>query len=182
LDNLNPRSKQETKLGIKFKFLNTGAVFDLTQILAETPFSKEDLINLFGSEEIITNSLQLEKNEKKATDKTIPRFLFNEKNSYFSLGRLGRQKFNRKMNVLRRLNGQVLAEDLKDKEEKLIFPAGTVLQEEEISTIRNLIQEKHLPFIVFEGYQFYSLAVVSPNSLSKKTNILGPVEEAEQKT
>ena len=77
---MNPRSKEESKLGIKLKFLNTGATFDLTQILAEVPFPQESLLNLFNQEEVIKNSLQLGKSEKK-TDKTIPQFLFNEKNS-----------------------------------------------------------------------------------------------------
>jgi len=183
LDNLSPRTKkQEIKLGIKLKFLNSGATFDLNRILAETSYPKENLLNLFGPEEIIENSLQLGKSEKKPTDKAMPRFLFNEKNSYFLLGELGRQKFNRKMNILHRLSGQTLAEDLKDREGKLIFPSGTVLEGEKISAIHGLIQEKRLPFTVFEGRQLYSLAVTLPNYPRKKTNILGPVEEDNQKT
>ncbi len=140
------------------------------------------MLNLFGPEEIIENSLQLGKNEKKS-ESSIPKFLFNEKNSYFLLGKLGRQKFNCKMNILDRLKGQTLAEDLKNKEGKIIFPIGTVLKEEEILVVRNLIQEKHLPRIIFEGYPFYSLAVVSPNFPQKKTNILGlATEKDDQRT
>ncbi|CAI2187957.1 14172_t:CDS:10, partial [Funneliformis geosporum] len=124
--------------------------FDLNQILAETSFPKENLLNLLGAEEVLENSLQLGKNEKK-TNKAMPRFLFNEKNSYFLLGKLGRQKFNHKMNILNRLQGQILAEDLKDKAGKLIFAAGTMLEAEKISLIRSLIQEKRLPVVIFEG-------------------------------
>lgn len=182
MDNLNPRSKREIKLGIKFKFLNTGASFDLNQILAEAPLSEKKLLNLFGPEEVIENSLQLGKSEKK-NGKPIPKFLFNEKNSYFLLGKLGRQRFNQKMNILDRLKGQTLAEDLKDKEKKIIFPIGTTLGEEEILVVRSLIQEKRLPLTIFEGRRLYSLAVVSPNSPQKKTNILGSAaEENDQRT
>ncbi|CAJ0747319.1 10370_t:CDS:2, partial [Entrophospora sp. SA101] len=168
--------QKETKLGIKLKFLNTGTTFDLTQVLAEIPFSPESLLSLFGQEEIIENSLQLGKSEKK-TDKAIPRFLFDEKNSYFLLGKLGRQKFNRKMNVLLRLSGQTLAEDLKDKTGQVIFPAGTVLSEEEISTLQNLIQGNRLPLFTLENYQFYSFTVTSPLAPQKKINVLGSAEK-----
>jgi len=178
---MNSRSKEESKLGIKLKFLNTGVTFDLTQILAEVPFPQESLLNLFNQEEVIKNSLQLGKSEKK-TDKTIPQFLFNEKNSYFLLGKLGRQKFNRKMNVLLRLNGQTLAEDVKDNTGKVVFSAGTVLEEEKISILQDLIKENRLPLLHLENYQFYSFSITSPLSPQKKIIVLGPTEKDNRKT
>ena len=178
---MNLRSKEEKKLGLKLKFLNTGATFDLTQILAEVPFPKESLLNLFNHEEVIKNSLQLGKSEKK-TDKTIPQFLFNEKNSYFLLGKLGRQKFNRKMNVLLRLNGQTLAEDIKDDTGRAVFSAGTVLEEEKISILQDLIKENRLPLLHLENYQLYSFSITSPLSPQKKITVLGPTEKDNRKT
>jgi hypothetical protein len=139
------------------------------------------LLNLFGQEEIIENSLQLGKSEGK-DGKSVPHFLFNEKNSYFLLGKLGRQKFNRKMNVLLRLRGQTLAEDLKDKEGKLIFSAGTILEKEKISTLQNLINENRLSLLTLENYQFYSFSIISPITPQKKINVLGPVDKDNSKT
>jgi len=159
--------------------LNTKKNFDLAQILAEAPFSAQKLLDLFGSEEIIKNSLELEKNFKETT--TPPKFLFDKKNAYFLLGKLGRKKFNQKFDILKQISGQTLAQDLKDKQGKLIFSTGTILEEDKIIVIQKLIKEDNLPRFTFENYQFYSCLVQSPNSPSKKINILGPAEKENQK-
>jgi hypothetical protein len=178
---LSARTGKEKKLGIKLKFLNIKKSFNLTQIFAEAPFSVQKLLDLFGSEEIIKNSLENEINSAKETT-APPKFLFGEKNTYFLLGRLGRKKFNQKLNFLKQIRGQTLAQDLKDKRGKLVFSTGTVLEEDKIITIQKLIEKDNLPRLTFENCQFHSLSVLSPNFPSKKVNILGPVEKENQKT
>ena len=137
------------------------------------------LKTLFGSEEIIKNSLEQEKNLKETS--SAPKFLFNEKNTYFSLGELGRKKFNQKLNILKQIRGQTLAKDLKDKKGEIIFPTGTLLEENEVATIQNLIRENNLPLLTFENYQFHSFWVWSLKFPNRKINILGPVEKENKK-
>ena len=178
LDRVNSSSQKDKLLGVKFKFLNTGATFDLDQILTQSPFAAESLLKLFDQEELIKNSLQL---VSKKVEKNVPRFLFNQINSYFLLGKLGRQKFNRKMDVLSRLKEQTLAEDLKDKQGKVIFKSGTILKKKEIALIQSLLEEKKLPLWVLEDYQLCSFWVKSPSNPEKKLNILGTLGEKKEK-
>jgi len=164
------------------KFLNTGSVFDLNQILTETSFTQEIISDLLGDEEVIKNSLKLGKSEAKAkNEKQMSKFLFNENNSYFLLGYLGRKKFNRKMNIFYRIKGQTLAEDLKDKQGKLIFSSGTVIEEEQIEILKHLISGDKLITRKADNHEFYLIKIFSPQNPDKKIHLLALAKPNEQK-
>jgi hypothetical protein len=154
---------------------------DIKKLEKEAIKEKNTLLKtLLSDSEIIKNSLESEKSSAEETT-TAPKFLFNEKNTYFLLGKLGRKKFNQRFNILKQISGQTLAEDLKDKQGKLIFSTGTVLGEDKIVIIQKLIKENNLPWFTFENYQLYSFSVQSPKFPTKKINILGPVEKENKK-
>jgi len=187
LDNFKKsKEEKETKSGIKIKFLNTGSVFTLSQIL-KTSFTEESqLTSLLGSEEVLINSYNSSIPVGKE-EKILPQFLFDKKNSYFSLGALGRKKFNQKMNVFERLWGQTLAEDLQDKQGKIILACNSLLTEKKIKQIQKAIDDnKLLPLPLSADLienDLYLFKVYSPLKEKKKVHILGITKDLpEEKT
>ncbi len=100
--------------------------------------SEADIAKLFGNHPLILNTLEQEtqKTEEEAllelskklkpselpSAETIKTFIFNTffTNLRYDLAKVGRYKFNKKLNLANRLPGQVLAEDI-------ILPNGSVL-------------------------------------------------------
>ncbi|CAG8746968.1 14811_t:CDS:2, partial [Funneliformis caledonium] len=108
-------------LAIEVKFLNSGLVFNFLDILKTFKVSPELLKNLFDEESLNTDGYQEIKELEIGTSTTsLPRFLFTSSkgNSYFNLGKLGRRKYNQKIDLIQQLKGQTLAEDLCDKQGK----------------------------------------------------------------
>ena len=117
--------------------------------------SDEDILNLFGKDEYLINTIS--KDSTKNTDEALieiyeklrpgePSTLDSSKNQIitrffdefrYDLARVGRYKFNRKLNVTERLLGQTLAEDIKvDKEIK--YPKDTVITKEILEDLKTI--------------------------------------------
>ncbi len=117
--------------------------------------SDEDIINLFGESEYITNTL--EKDSTNNTDEALieiyeklrpgePATLDSSKNQLitrffdrfrYDLAKVGRYKFNKKLNVLDRLLGLTLAEPIIDND-KVVVESGTVVTKEILEQLRPL--------------------------------------------
>ena len=113
----------------------------------------EDIISVFGDNKYIQNTI--EKDSTKNTDEALieiyeklrpgePATLDSAKNQLvtrffdrfrYDLAKVGRYKFNKKLNVLDRLLGCTLAEDIKDGK-KVIASKGTVVTKDVLEALR----------------------------------------------
>ena len=119
--------------------------------------SDEDIINLFGKSEFIENTIA--KDSTRNTDEALieiyeklrpgePATLDSSKNQIitrffdefrYDLAKVGRYKFNLKLNVLDRLLNQTLAEDIiVDKE--IIVPKGTLVTKDVLETLKPIFE------------------------------------------
>ena len=117
--------------------------------------SDEDIYNLFGKDVYLVNTIS--KDSTKNTDEALieiyeklrpgePSTLDSSKNQIitrffdefrYDLARVGRYKFNRKLNITERLLGQTLAEDIKvDNEVK--YSKDTVITKEVLEDLKNI--------------------------------------------
>ena len=119
--------------------------------------SDEDITKVFGEDEFMVNTF--EKDSTKNTDEALieiyeklrpgePATLDSSKNQLivrffdkfrYDLAKVGRYKFNKKLNVLDRLLGNKIAQDIKDGSE-VIVKKGTVITTEILETIRPLFE------------------------------------------
>ena len=119
--------------------------------------SDEDIINLFGCEEFLTDTFA--KDSTHNTDDALieifeklrpgePATLDSSKNQLVSrffdkfrydLAKVGRYKFNRKLNVLDRLLNQKIAENIKDGKD-IIVKKGTIITKEILEQVRPLFE------------------------------------------
>ena len=119
--------------------------------------SNEDIISLFGDDKYLQTTL--EKDSTKNADEALieiyeklrpgePATLDSAKNQLitrffdkfrYDLQKVGRYKFNKKLDVLDRLLGQKIAEDIKDGK-KVVVKEGTVITKEIIDEIRPLFE------------------------------------------
>ena len=119
--------------------------------------SDEDITKVFGEDEFMVNTF--EKDSTKNTDEALieiyeklrpgePATLDSSKNQLivrffdkfrYDLAKVGRYKFNKKLNVLDRLLGNKIAEDIKDGKE-VIVKKGTVITTDILETIRPLFE------------------------------------------
>ena len=120
--------------------------------------SDEDIINLFGKDEYLENTLS--KDSARNTDEALieiyeklrpgePATLDSSKNQIitrffdefrYDLAKVGRYKFNRKLNVIDRLLNQKLAEDIKDGDE-LVAEKGTIVTKEVLDKLKPLFEK-----------------------------------------
>ena len=116
--------------------------------------SDEDILGLFGENPYIKNSI--EKDSTKNTDEALieiyeklrpgePATLDSAKNQLitrffdkfrYDLAKVGRYKLNRKLNVLDRLIGCTLAEDIKDENGNAVASNGTLVTKEVLERVR----------------------------------------------
>ena len=114
----------------------------------------EDILELFGDNQYIKNTL--EKDSTKNTDEALieiyeklrpgePATLDSAKNQLitrffdkfrYDLAKVGRYKFNRKLNVLDRLLGCTIAEDIKDENGNVVVSDGTLITKEILEQVR----------------------------------------------
>ena len=119
--------------------------------------SDEEILEVFGEDEYLINTL--EKDSTKNADEALieiyeklrpgePATLDSAKNQLitrffdkfrYDLQKVGRYKFNKKLNVLDRLLGQKIAEPIKDGR-KVVVPEGTVITKDILESIRPLFQ------------------------------------------
>ena len=115
--------------------------------------SDEDITDLFGKNDFIENTIS--KDSTRNTDEALieiyeklrpgePATLDSSKNQIitrffdefrYDLAKVGRYKFNLKLNVLDRLLNQTLAEDIK-KDKEVIYPKGTVVTKDILEELR----------------------------------------------
>ena len=116
--------------------------------------SDEDILGLFGENPYIKNSI--EKDSTKNTDEALieiyeklrpgePATLDSAKNQLitrffdkfrYDLAKVGRYKLNRKLNVLDRLIGCTLAEDIKDESGNVVASANTLVTKDVLEGVR----------------------------------------------
>ena len=120
--------------------------------------SKEDIINVFGDHEFILNTLAKDNTTNTeealieiynklrpgepatlegATSLLYTRF-FDPKR--YDLAKAGRFKFKKKLSLLDRIAGRVLAEDVKDVDGNVVCTKGTVITNEVIDTLRPVFE------------------------------------------
>ena len=120
--------------------------------------SNEEILATFGEDKYLINTL--EKDSTKNSDEALieiyeklrpgePATLDSAKNQLitrffdkfrYDLQKVGRYKFNKKLNVLARLLNQKIAEDIKDGR-KIVVPKGTVITKEILESIRPLFEK-----------------------------------------
>ena len=158
--------------------------------------SDEDIFNLFGKDEFLVNTIS--KDSTKNTDEALieiyeklrpgePSTLDSSKNQIitrffdefrYDLARVGRYKFNRKLNVTERLLGQTLAEDIKvDKEIK--YPKDTVITKEILEDLKTIFNDGYNMKVAkineeldaFGNVQ--TVKIYNPNNKKEKLIVIG---------
>lgn len=158
--------------------------------------SDEDIISLFGNSEWIKNTL--EKDNTKNTDEALieiyeklrpgePVTLDSAKNQLvtrffdrfrYDLAKVGRYKFNKKLNVLDRLLGLTLAEPIIDNK-KTIVEKGTIITKEILEEIRPIFAKgfnlkKVLINDELDDYdKIQTVKVINPNNKKEIINLIG---------
>lgn len=162
--------------GLKVKFLNSGASINLFNLLsiAGVELSDEQVYSIFGDEQEINNSFIFGKGEDK---KQIPPFLFKQENSYFSMGEVGRNKLNKKLNILSRISGQKLAEDIYGRDGSLVLKKHTILSGENFNTFKSNLLNNNFNSIniskLEDSDNLYVFKILSPIDDQKIVNIFG---------
>ncbi len=156
----------------------------------------EEIIKVFGDNEYLKNTIA--KDSTKNTDEALieiyeklrpgePATLDSSKNQIitrffdefrYDLAKVGRYKFNRKLNVVGRLLDQTLAEDIKVDGE-VLFAKGTVVTKANIDEIKKVFDEGYnlttLP--INEDLDTYdcvqTIKIVDPSDKKKKISIIG---------
>ena len=120
--------------------------------------SDEDIKDLFGENDYIENTIS--KDSNKNTDESLidihaklrpgePSTLDSAKNQLmtrffdsfrYDLAKVGRYKFNKKLNIADRLLGCTLAETIKDKESGVEIKKGTVIDKDVLAQIKPILK------------------------------------------
>ncbi|MGN1355447.1 MAG: DNA-directed RNA polymerase subunit beta, partial [Bacilli bacterium] len=158
--------------------------------------SDEDIFKMFGEDEYLKNTIA--KDSTKNTDEALieiyeklrpgePVTLDSSKNQIitrffdefrYDLARVGRYKFNRKLNVLDRMLDQVLAEDVTNNGE-VVLEKGTKITKANIDVLKEaLVNGFGLKEVkVNEELDQYNkvqiVKIVNPNDKKKKIDVIG---------
>ncbi len=156
----------------------------------------EDIINLFGEDEYLLNTI--EKDSTTNTDEALieiyeklkpgePATLDSAKNQLiarffdafrYDLSKVGRYKYNKKLDVCDRLFGQTLAEDIV-VDGKVKYEKGTVVNREVLNELKPLFKEglNLVQVLINEDLDTYDkvqiVKVFAPNNQDKIINIIG---------
>ena len=179
--------------------------FPLTTLLRAFGLSSdEQILDLFGKNEYLENTLA--KDSTRNTDEALieiyeklrpgePATLDSSKNQIitrffdefrYDLARVGRYKFNRKLNVLDRLLNQKLAEDIMQDGE-VVVAKGTVVTKDVLDTLRPIFTNgygKKKVTINEDLDQFDTVQVVkiyNPSNPKEKISVIGNDQEIEVK-
>ncbi|WNE41046.1 MAG: DNA-directed RNA polymerase subunit beta [Mycoplasmataceae bacterium] len=172
-------------LSIEVKFLNSGLTVDLIEILKSFSVSYETIKSLFSEEDL--NISNYEEVKELEVGIGLPQFLFtNTKgNSYFNIGKLGRKKCNKKMNIIEQLRGQVLVDNLYDENKKIILKKNSILEEKSLQILKSAFEKKKIKGleIPHSTNELYSIKVFSPLNKEKVISVIGIGEDlSEEKT
>ena len=169
----------------------------LTTLLRAFGLSNDqDIIDLFGDDEYIRNTI--EKDSTKNTDEALieiyeklrpgePATLDSSKNQIithffdefrYDLAKVGRYKYNKKLNIVDRLLGQTLAESIKvDGEVK--YEKGTKIDKTILDDLSKLFKDgygmkKALANLELDTYdQIQEIKIVDPTDKKKKLIVIG---------
>ena len=158
--------------------------------------SDKEIFDLFGNDEYLVNTI--EKDNTKNTDEALieiyeklrpgePATLDSSKNQIitqffdefrYDLAKVGRYKYNKKLNIVDRLMGQTLAEDIKVKG-KVVFEKGTVIDKSNIEKITKVFSDGYgvkqatinLELDQFDKVQ--EIKILDPNDKKKKLIVIG---------
>jgi len=120
--------------------------------------SNEDIISIFGENDYLTNTF--EKDSTRNTDEALidifeklrpgePATLDSAKNQLitrffdhfrYDLAKVGRYKFNKKLNVCDRLVGCTLAQDITDENNEIVVAKNTLVTKEVLEKIKPILQ------------------------------------------
>lgn len=155
-------------------------------------FTKENIVELFGDYPIIQESLRkdnkvteddaletihgiLRRGDRITADSKRNLFanLFFNKRRY-DLSRTGRYTLNRKLNLVERLEGAILGEDLITKSGKVIYKAGTSVDFNLAVEIQKAYEDKLLPLSVIPGIstEIYGDLLETTPSLKNKNKMI----------
>ena len=158
--------------------------------------SDEEILKLFGKDEYLENTLA--KDSTRNTDEALieiyeklrpgePATLDSSKNQIitrffdefrYDLAKVGRYKFNRKLNIMDRLLNQKIAEDIKDGDE-VIVEKGTVITKDIWEKIRPIFEKGYGTKTVtinkdldeFDKVQI--VQIYNPSNPKEKLNVIG---------
>ena len=159
--------------------------------------SNEDIISVFGENRYLENSF--DKDTTKNTDEALieifeklrpgePATLDSAKNQLivrffdkfrYDLAKVGRYKFNKKLNVADRLLNCKLAQDIKNEKGKVVAEAGTIVTKKVLETIRPVLAngfgvKKTIINEELDDYdQIQEILVYDKNSDDKVIKIIG---------
>jgi DNA-directed RNA polymerase subunit beta len=161
-------------LSVEIKFLNSGLVVDLIEVLKSFDVSFEVVNALFTEEGL--NISDYEDSKKLEVGISLPQFLFtNTKgNSYFNIGKLGRKKFNKKMNIIHQLEGQTLADDVCDINGKVILKRNSILEEKNLKTLEEALKKNKIKGLEIP-HSTNELYVIKVNSSLDKGKVISVV-------
>ena len=188
--------KLNSKDGVDIKIDRNRKVTVTTFLRAFGLSSNEDILDLFGEDEYLLNTL--EKDSTTNTDESLieiyeklkpgePATLDSAKNHLithffdqfrYDLSKVGRYKFNKKLDVCDRIYNQVLAEDIK-VDGKVKFAKGTLVDREVFNELKELLHNGLILFEVkindeLDSYNKVQIVkVYAPNDKEKIVKIIG---------
>ena len=164
----------------------------------------EDMLELFGDDEYLKRTI--EKDTNKNTDESLidihaklrpgePSTLDSAKNQLitrffdafrYDLAKVGRYKFNKKLNVLDRLLNQTLAEDIKVNGE-IVIPKDTLVTKEVLETLKPIMENGYgvkevkinKDLDTFDKVQI--VKIYDPKNKEKVINVIGNDQTLEVK-
>ena len=166
--------------------------------------SDEDILEMFGEDDYLKNTIA--KDSTKNTDEALieiyeklrpgePATLDSSKNQIitrffdefrYDLSKVGRYKFNRKLNVVDRLLNQTLAEDIK-VDGKVIFEKGTVITKANVKELSEVLKDGYgvIPAKVNEELDSFNniqvIKICEPTNKKKKLVVIGNDQELDIK-
>ncbi len=170
----------------------------LTTLLRAFGLSSDDeIFAMFGEDDYLKNTIA--KDSTKNTDEALieiyeklrpgePATLDSSKNQIitrffdefrYDLAKVGRYKFNRKLNIIDRLLNQTLAEDICDGDGVVVFEAGTQITKANIDQLKEVLAQGYglTEVTVNDELDTYNkvqiVKIVDPSDKKKKLIVIG---------
>ena len=170
----------------------------LTTLLRAFGLSSDDeILSMFGEDDYLKNTIA--KDSTKNTDEALieiyeklrpgePATLDSSKNQIitrffdefrYDLAKVGRYKFNRKLNIIDRLLNQTLAEDICDGDGVVVFEAGTQITKANIDQLKEVLAQGYglTEVTVNDELDTYNkvqiIKIVDPSDKKKKLIVIG---------
>ena len=170
----------------------------LTTLLRAFGLSSDDeILAMFGEDDYLKNTIA--KDSTKNTDEALieiyeklrpgePATLDSSKNQIitrffdefrYDLAKVGRYKFNRKLNIIDRLLNQTLAEDICDGDGVVVFEAGTQITKANIDQLKEVLAQGYglTEVTVNDELDTYNkvqiIKIVDPSDKKKKLIVIG---------